>query len=149
MEVGALGALGALSGLAAVLPAITRLSRTAFLWRCYNAGMIAVQVKADTAAMERTLDAIGRQMPFVVAKALTNTAQDVQRALRDAMLRQFDRPTPYTVGTTPCVLRSNNRTPTASSRSAMACDTVGWVVARCAAALAMLPCSATLANTRR
>lgn len=61
--------------------------------------MMAIQVKADTAAVERKLDAVGRQMPFVIAKALTNTAQDVQRALRDAMLRQFDRPTPYTVGT--------------------------------------------------
>lgn len=31
----------------------------------------------------------------------------------------------------------------------MACDTVGWVVARCAAAFAMLLCCATLARANR
>ncbi|ALP62387.1 hypothetical protein AN416_07095 [Paraburkholderia caribensis] len=40
---------------------------------------------------------INRQMPFVISKALNDTAKNARDALRTAMPQYFDRPTPYTM----------------------------------------------------
>src|SRR5215471_14559200 len=53
------------------------------------------------------------------------------------------------VGSTPCGLRSKSLTPSAYSRPAITSDTLGAVTPSCAAALAMLPRSATAKNTWR
>jgi hypothetical protein len=48
------------------------------------------------AAMQARLARLGSSAPVVVAKALTQTAQDVRKHLQDTMKAVFDRPTPYT-----------------------------------------------------
>ncbi|MFM0192409.1 hypothetical protein PQQ65_04905 [Paraburkholderia strydomiana] len=42
-------------------------------------------------------DNINRQLPFIVSKALNDTAKNARDALRTAMPQYFDRPTPYTM----------------------------------------------------
>ena len=60
--------------------------------------MIVVSVKDDIQALKKRLGAFdSRQIPFVIAKALTNTAQDAKKSLREQLPRVFDRPTPYTL----------------------------------------------------
>jgi len=60
--------------------------------------MFTVSVKDDIKQALRKLDNFSpRQIPFVVAKALTNTAQNSKKDLIDVMPRVFDRPTPYTL----------------------------------------------------
>lgn len=59
--------------------------------------MITFTVKDDIAAVVRQIDAqFSRQVPFATAKALTETAKEVQRAITDELPRVFDRPTPFT-----------------------------------------------------
>lgn len=60
--------------------------------------MIVVSVKNDIKEVQKRLANFdSRQMPFVVAKALTATAQDAKKKLYDEMPKAFDRPTPYTL----------------------------------------------------
>ena len=60
--------------------------------------MIEFSVKHDIdAAIRQVEDRFARQIPFATAKALTRTAQDVQRALVDQLPTVFDRPTPFTM----------------------------------------------------
>ena len=67
--------------------------------------MIQFTVKDDIDRVLRGLDErFRRQVPFATAKALTDTAKDVQRDLTAALPRVFDRPTPFTlraIGITP------------------------------------------------
>lgn len=60
--------------------------------------MLTVSVKDNIKQALRGLANFDtRQIPFVVAKALTNTAQDAKKDLVAVMPRVFDRPTPYTL----------------------------------------------------
>ena len=60
--------------------------------------MIQFSVKSDIDAAIRQVEAKFRnQVPFATAKALTRTAQDVQRAIVDQLPAVFDRPTPFTM----------------------------------------------------
>lgn len=60
--------------------------------------MIQFSVKSDIDAAIRQVEAKFRnQVPFATAKALTRTAQDVQRAIVDQLPTVFDRPTPFTM----------------------------------------------------
>lgn len=59
--------------------------------------MITVSVKSNVDAVVRDLERRFRdQVPFAVAKALTLTAKDVQRAEVEEIRQAFDRPTPFT-----------------------------------------------------
>ena len=60
--------------------------------------MLTISVKADIAKFSRDLDRqYIRQLPFATAKALTDTAKDVERAETKALPEKFDRPTPFTM----------------------------------------------------
>ena len=48
----------------------------------------------------RVTTAIAKQVPFAMAKALTQTAIQAQTDIVQAMARVFDRPTPYTLNST-------------------------------------------------
>lgn len=52
-----------------------------------------IDISADTKKQ-------GDLIPFAVVKALTRTAKLAQLAIRDEMVRVFDRPTPYTLNST-------------------------------------------------
>lgn len=55
-------------------------------------------VKDDIERVAREVEAkFARQIPFAAAKALTATAQDVQRAVVAQLPAIFDRPTPFTL----------------------------------------------------
>ena len=59
--------------------------------------MIRISVKHDLDKMIAKIGSIGRdQLPFATAKALTKTAQAVQRAMPEALERALDRPTEFT-----------------------------------------------------
>lgn len=59
--------------------------------------MISLSVKSDIAAVVKRLDrTVWKQVPFAAAKALTDTAKDVQRELNTAIEQVFDQPTPFT-----------------------------------------------------
>jgi hypothetical protein len=63
--------------------------------------MFSISVKDDIRSALKRLDNFDRrQIPFVIAKALTATAKDSQAAIKDAMPRVFENPTPYTLGGT-------------------------------------------------
>jgi len=60
--------------------------------------MISISVKADIDRFARDLDRqYVKQLPFATAKALTDTAKDVQAAETKALPEVFDRPTPFTM----------------------------------------------------
>ncbi len=59
--------------------------------------MIRLDVKVDISGAIRKLGAQQRQLPFAVAKALTATAKDAQRAVTAELPRVFDRPNPFTM----------------------------------------------------
>ena len=57
-----------------------------------------ISVQSDIEKLLPKLAAVGsRQTPFVVAKALTKTAQIAQKSIKDTMPAVFDRPTNYTL----------------------------------------------------
>lgn len=59
--------------------------------------MLSFLVKDNIDAVVRQVEAkFARQVPFATAKALTDTARDVQRAIVDQLPTVFDRPTPFT-----------------------------------------------------
>lgn len=60
--------------------------------------MLSFVVKSDLDRVAREVEArFARQIPFATAKALTKTAQEVQRAVVDQLPAVFDRPTPFTL----------------------------------------------------
>lgn len=60
--------------------------------------MLVISIKDNIAEMMKVLsDAQRDQLPFATAKALTQTAKDVQARLTREMSSVFDRPTPYTI----------------------------------------------------
>lgn len=60
--------------------------------------MITISVKDDMMRVLKKLDALSRrQIPFIVARALTDTARDAKKDLVAIMPRVFDNPTPYTL----------------------------------------------------
>lgn len=56
-----------------------------------------LSIKTDFSAVQKRIDAVGKQATFAAAVALTKTAQDVRKDLRREMQRAFDRPTTYTL----------------------------------------------------
>ena len=59
--------------------------------------MISMSVKSDFAAVVERIDSkFWKQIPFATAKALTDTAKDVQRELNTTIDQVFDRPVPFT-----------------------------------------------------
>ncbi len=60
--------------------------------------MVGFSFEANIKALENALtDLERRQLPFAVAMALNDTAKDVKEARKRAMVRQLDRPTPFTL----------------------------------------------------
>lgn len=60
-----------------------------------------ISVKHDIDKLLPKLAAVGsRQVPYVVARALTKTGQFAQQSIKEAMPHTFDRPTPYTLNST-------------------------------------------------
>lgn len=60
--------------------------------------MVVVSVKSNVdQVLSKLRNYRADQIPFATAKALTDTAGDVQNDLRQAMPRSFDRPTPFTL----------------------------------------------------
>jgi len=60
-----------------------------------------ISVKTDIDKLLPKLAAVGsRQVPFVVAMALTRTGKLAQDAVKKSMPQVFDRPTPYTLNST-------------------------------------------------
>lgn len=57
-----------------------------------------INLKNTAGATSTRVVNLGRQLPFVTAVSLTRTAQDVKPALRAEMIRSFDRPTAFTLG---------------------------------------------------
>lgn len=58
---------------------------------------ITVSVRSTIRDLSRDIDRdLRSQLPFATAKALTDTAKDVQRELTAEIDRVFDRPTPFT-----------------------------------------------------
>ncbi|MFL9892817.1 hypothetical protein [Paraburkholderia sp. RL17-381-BIF-C] len=59
------------------------------------------QIRVDASSLVRGIDDnVQRQLPFIQATALNNTARQAQSALKAAMPQYFDRPTPYTLSST-------------------------------------------------
>lgn len=57
-----------------------------------------IDVQTDVSRVVAELDAFGqRQVPFATALALTRTAQSAKKRVEEAMEKEFDRPTPYTL----------------------------------------------------
>lgn len=60
--------------------------------------MLAFSVKHNIADVKRTLDdAAKKQLPFAIAKGLTQTAKSTQEKLTSELPRELDKPTPYTM----------------------------------------------------
>lgn len=59
--------------------------------------MIEIRVEGVEKTTRYLTDVERKQIPFALAKSLTRTAQDGQKALQDDMAGKFDRPTPYTL----------------------------------------------------
>jgi hypothetical protein len=60
--------------------------------------VIAISVHADIAPVLRRLDALRRQqLPFALARALTDSAHDAQLNMAQRLPDIFDRPTPFTM----------------------------------------------------
>lgn len=59
--------------------------------------MIEIELSADLRPMLARLQNTQRQIPFVIASALTKTAIKVRPEIRKEMKRVFDRPTRYTL----------------------------------------------------
>ena len=56
-----------------------------------------LQVSCDVSGMISGLNDLARQhVPYALARALTQTAQDIKQALPDALDQQLDKPTPFT-----------------------------------------------------
>ena len=58
--------------------------------------MIELDLSADLRPMLQRLDGLQREIPFVIASALTKTAVRVRPEIQKEIDRAFDRPTPYT-----------------------------------------------------
>lgn len=56
-----------------------------------------INVQTNFPAFTQQLQALGNQLPFVAAVALTRTAKDVEPAIKAKMRSVFDRPTRYTL----------------------------------------------------
>ena len=60
--------------------------------------MVAINVRSNVRKWERGMTAIQRrQVPFALAKTLTDTAGDVKKNFPRTMQRRLDRPTPFTM----------------------------------------------------
>jgi len=59
-----------------------------------------IDVRVDVKGLDEALASGQKQVRFAAALALTRTAQDVQKGVQAEMRQVFDRPTPWTLGST-------------------------------------------------
>ena len=59
--------------------------------------MLSVDIKVDFSEAKRMLAGIKEQLPFAIAKALTDTAKDARQAVTAELPKVFDRPNPFTM----------------------------------------------------
>ena len=75
--------------------------------------MLEFDLSADLRPLLKKLDTIQRQIPFVIASALTKTAVRVKPEIQKEMTKVFDRPTRYTLNSvfvTPAKKKDENPT---------------------------------------
>jgi len=70
---------------------------------------VRFSVDLDISGAVRLTSAISKQVPFAMAKALTQTAIQAQTDIVHAMARVFDRPTPYTLNSTYVIPATKDR----------------------------------------
>jgi hypothetical protein len=57
-----------------------------------------VKIVVDTSQLEKSIDhVVNKQMPFALAKTLTDTVKDAQRALEAQLPKKLDRPTRFSL----------------------------------------------------
>ena len=66
-------------------------------------------VDLDISSAVKLTNAIAKQIPFAMAKALTLTAIQAQTDIVQAMMQVFDRPTPYTLNSTYVIPATKDR----------------------------------------
>lgn len=63
---------------------------------------------ADLRDLSRQLEAIKKQIPFAMARAMTSTVQQIRDAEKLAMQRRLDNPTPFTVNSVRAAAATKN-----------------------------------------
>jgi len=70
---------------------------------------VKFSVDLDISGAVRLTNAIAKQIPFAMAKALTLTAIQAQTDIVQAMMQVFDRPTPYALNSTYVIPATKDR----------------------------------------
>jgi hypothetical protein len=70
---------------------------------------VKFSVDLEISGAVRLTTAIAKQLPFAMAKALTQTAIQAQTDIVQAMTQVFDRPTPYTLNSTYVISATKDR----------------------------------------
>jgi hypothetical protein len=68
-----------------------------------------ISIDLDISGAVKLTNAITKQIPFAMAKALTQTAIQAQTDIAQAMTQVFDRPTPYTLNSTYVIPATKDR----------------------------------------
>ena len=56
-----------------------------------------ISIKSDVKRLSKAVAGFADQIPFVTAQALTKTAVDARQAVQGQILRDIDKPTPFTI----------------------------------------------------
>jgi len=70
---------------------------------------VKFSVDLDISDAVKLTNAIAKQIPFSMAKALTQTTIQAQTDIVQAMAQVFDRPTPYTLNSTYVIPATKDR----------------------------------------